>query len=118
MKTNKRNTKEVLFGIYGRSSKGVLNHFDSDYFLHIVEVTSINDERLYNEIHSKRKALSIAKSLICEIVNIDLYFQGYEGYYCTYKQVREILSQEFNYNIEILENALSLWIEEERKELQ
>lgn len=116
--TNKENTRNVILSIYGRSDNtGVLNTIDIDYLIHIVQVTSVNDRKLYNHIHCKSKPVSVAKGLIASIINIDLYFQGYKTT-CTYNQIRNILKTEFNYNIQDLENILASWIFEERKELQ
>ena len=117
MKTNKENTKNTILSVYGRSTnKGILTEFDSEYFAHIVEVTSVNDEKLYNYIHGKSKPLSVAKGLIAAIVNIDLYFQDYETV-CTYNQIRNILKDEFNYDITILENEIAEFVKRERTEI-
>lgn len=116
-RTSKKNTKEVIMSIYGRTNnKGTLNTFDSEYFQHIVEITTVNDEKLYRYLH-KGKPLSVAKSLICSIVNLDLKYQGYETV-CTYNQIRQVLQNEFDCDIRTLEASISKWIEEERKELE
>lgn len=117
MKTNKENTKNVIIGKYGRSTKNsVLNEFDHEYFVHTVEVTSVNDKKLYNYIHGRSKALSVAKGLIATIVNIDLNYECYNTV-CTYNQIRNILKDQFNYNIEDLENDIVTFIENEREEM-
>lgn len=117
MKTCKENTRQVIASIYGRSTKeGILKEIDVDYLQHIIEVTSVNRKELYNMIHSNRKADSIAKNIICSIINIDLYYQDYKTI-CTYKQIKDILKNDFNYNIDNLIDILADWITAERKEL-
>lgn len=117
MKTSKENTKNVILSLYGRSTHNtILNHIDIEYLEHCIILIGENTEPLWNMVLNNRsKAESVAKNLICSTINLDLRLNDYSTV-CTYKQVKDILKNEFNYNIDSLVTSLAEWVETQRKE--
>ena len=100
-KTSKRVTENVILSRYGRTLKSTLNSFDDEYFINECRIYLNNERTLYNDLINKRiKPLNLAKNLICYTINKGLIMECCEFLACTYKQVKNILEADFNYNIE------------------
>ena len=85
MKTNKKATENILNQYL--QNDGNLN---KDYLIHLITVTAVNDYTRYNErFNTRRKIENIAINELMYFINIDLQYNGYEGFYATNKQVME-----------------------------
>ena len=85
MKTLKENTYFILGGYLMND-----NEVNVEYLAHLVSVTADNTESLYRErFNTRRKPFNLA---ICELkyfIDTELKYSGFEGYYCTNKQLMQ-----------------------------
>ena len=85
MKTLKENTYFILGGYLMNN-----NEVNVEYLTHLVSVTADNTESLYKErFNTRRKPFNLA---ICELkyfIDAELKYNGFEGYYCTNKQLMQ-----------------------------
>lgn len=98
MKTNQNFTHEILGGYLMSNNK-----LNTEYLSEQVYIVAINTRYIYDKVRNNRiKPLSIAKCAICEFVNTELTYNGYNTV-CTYKQITNF-KRDIEKVIEILEN--------------
>lgn len=105
--TNYRKTNEIIDGY--RMDNGEIN---VDYFVDNVNMVCENTEALYYDARSNRRPLSVAKNWICCFINTMLKYHGYNGYVCTYSQIRNALGTQ----LETVENGIVEYIKALRNE--
>ena len=89
------------------------NTINVEYFVDNVYITCNNTEYLYKEARNTKKTISsVAKNWICSFVNIMLKYNGYNGYVCTYPQIRKALANQ----LEEIEKAVAEYVEAVRNE--
>lgn len=64
------------------------NELNIEYFAQQVDLIAENTKALYEErFNTRRKVRNIAIEEMLYFIDTELYFSGYENYYCTSKQV-------------------------------
>lgn len=98
MKTSKTNTYFILGGYLMNN-----NEVNSEYLAHLVSVTADNTEALYNERkNTRRTPFNIAVSELKYFIDTELKYNGFEGYYCTNKQLMQFDAEHGNTLTEVL----------------
>lgn len=106
--TNQFKTKEIIDG-YRMDN----NNINVEYFTEQITLFAMNTEELYNNMKNTRiKPESVAKNWICSFINFMLKCNGYNGYICTYTQVRNELANQ----LEEIENNVTDYVIAEREE--